>query len=115
MASRKIYVCDADCLINLHRHFARKAIKVLQLYGERGWLKIPEGVVREIVRSTDKLAKFVQKARPSISTRVTDDPRPYGEITRLEKQYGQTIVFGQIKYDGFWGVGPADRRQMPKS
>lgn len=102
MPSREIHVCDADCLINLHRHFGRKAISALRRYGKAGGLKLPEGVVREIIRGTDKLAQFVKKQQQSLSVAVTDDPRLRAEIARLEKQYGETIVFGQQRYGGFW-------------
>ncbi len=102
MPPGEIYVCDADCLINLHRHFGRKAIRALRRYGKTGGLKLPEGVIREITRGTDKLAKFIEKEKHSLSVAVSTDPRLPGEIKRLENLYGETILFGQQKYGGFW-------------
>lgn len=102
MPSGEVHVCDADCLINLHRHFGRKAIATLRQLGKRGGIKLPEGVVREIIRGTDNLAKFAEREQRSLLVTVGDDPRLRAEIARLERHYGETIVFGQQQYGGFW-------------
>lgn len=97
-----VYVCDANCLINLHRHFGRKAIAALRQLGKMGGIKLPEGVVREIIRGTDNLAKFAEGEQRSLLVTVGNDPRLRTEIARLERHYGEAIVFGQQKYGGFW-------------
>lgn len=102
MPSWEVHVCDADCLINLHRHFGRKAIAALRRLGKKGGLKIPEGVIREIIRGTDHLARFAVREQRSLAVSVNDDARLRAEIARLERHYGETIVFGQQRYGGFW-------------
>ncbi|MCS7009309.1 MAG: DUF4411 family protein [Chthoniobacterales bacterium] len=102
MPSPEVYVCDADCLINLHRHFGKRALAELRRLGKRGDLKIPEGVIREIIRGTDKLAKFLEKQQHSLSVAVSADPRLPPEIAKLENRYGETIIFGEQRYGGFW-------------
>jgi len=102
MPTSQIYVCDADCLINLHRHFGRKAIPALRGRAKKGGLKLPEGVVREIIRGTDNLAKFAKNEQQALGVTASDNPLLRAEISRLERQYGQKIVFGQQRYGGFW-------------
>lgn len=65
-------------------------------------MRLPEGVVREIKRGTDKLAKFVEQHEQFVAVTVQGDERIRDEIARLERQYGETIVYGQQKYAGFW-------------
>lgn len=102
MPPSEIYVCDADCLINLHRHFGRKAISALRDRGKTDALKLPEGVIRELIRGTDKLARFAKKEKKALCVTASDQPVLCAEISRLERQYGETIVFGQQRYGGFW-------------
>jgi predicted nucleic acid-binding protein len=96
------YVCDADCLINLHRHFGRASLKALRSLGRRGALKLPEGVIREIKRGTDKLAQFMEKEEQVLEVTISNDPNLCYEIARLEKSYGEKIIYGQQEYSGFW-------------
>lgn len=102
MESTEKYVCDADCLINLHRHFGRASLKALRGLGKKGALKLPEGVIREIKRGTDKLARFVEKEEQVLEVTISSDPSLSNEIARLERSYGEKIVFGQQEYSGFW-------------
>jgi predicted DNA-binding protein (UPF0278 family) len=102
MAAHEKYVCDADCLISLHRHFGRTCLRHLRALAKREALKLPEGIVREIKRQTDKLAKFVEVNERFIIVSVTKDIRIRDEFTILDRRYGQTILYGRQKYDGFW-------------
>ncbi len=102
MSSRDVYVCDADCLINLHRHFERKAISGLRRSTRSGKVKLPEGVAREILRGTDKLAEFVEREERTAVVKVSDLSGLRAEISRLERRYGEKIVFGKQHYSGFW-------------
>lgn len=102
MVSHQIYVCDADCLINLHRHFGRQALSKLRDCCKNSGLKLPEGVVREIIRGTDKLAKFVLQQQQTLQVTTRQIPMLHKEIPRLEKLYGQKIQFGTQEYAGFW-------------
>jgi hypothetical protein len=100
--TRDIYVCDADCLINLHRHFGRKALTKLGQLGRNGALKLPEGVCRELIRGTDHLAKFVKKHQSLLKVAISTNARLQREVATLEKKYGERIVLGQRSYAGFW-------------
>ena len=102
MPPAEIYVCDADCSINLHPHIGPRAISALRHLGGTGRLKLSEGVVRELVRGTDRLAKFVQKHRQQIEVAAGHNPALHTEIPRLERLYGHKIRIGTQEYPGFW-------------
>src|SRR6266478_6328692 len=102
MASDEKHVCDADSLINLHRHFGRTAFRVLRSLAKRGGLKLPEGVVREIKRGTDKLAKLVKDNERFVAVSVSQEVRIRDELALLERRYGNEIVYVRQKYSGFW-------------
>ncbi|MCL6642559.1 MAG: hypothetical protein K6T71_04460, partial [Candidatus Bipolaricaulota bacterium] len=97
-------VCDADCLINLHRHFGKDAIKALRDRGKKGGLKVPEGVIRDLIRGTDKLARFVREReeRQYLEMGARQLPQLHTEIPRLERLYGETIRVGTQEHAGFW-------------
>jgi hypothetical protein len=65
-----LYICDADALINLHRHFGRQALKALRRLAKEEKLKLPEGVIREIMRGSDRLQKFVKTHRTDIEISI---------------------------------------------
>ena len=109
MASNEKHVCDADCLINVHRHFGRVAFRVLRTLAKRGGLKLPEGVVREIKRGTDKLAKLVKENERFVAVSVSRDIRIRDELGSLERRYGNEIIYVRQKYPGFW-KSPAGRQ-----
>lgn len=102
MPPREIYVCDADCLINLQRHFGRKAMSALRRLASSGGLRLPERVVKELIDKTDKLAKFVRGQRSHIEVKVRQIPSLHTEIPRLERLYGEKIRVGTQEYTGFW-------------
>lgn len=109
MPAHEIHVCDADCLINLHLHFGRKAIRAMRDWGKKGGLKLPESVVRELIHHTDKLAGLVQEQRQHLEVRVRDIPSLHTEIPRLETLYGKRIRVGTREYAGFWS-SPVGRK-----
>jgi hypothetical protein len=100
--TRDMYVCDADCLINLHRHFGRKALAELRRLGRNGALKLREGVIRELIRGTDHLANFAEKHQKLLEVAISTNARLQREVATLEKKYGERIVLGQRSYAGFW-------------
>lgn len=102
MPAHEIHVCDTDSLINLYRHFGRKAISTLRRLGKEGGLKLPGGVVRELIRGTDSLARFVQQHRQHLEVSERDTSALYTEIPRLERLYGEKIRVGTQEYAGFW-------------
>jgi len=101
-APGETHVCDADCLINLHRHFGRKAILALRDWGRKGALKLPEGVVRELIHATDNLARFAEKERQHLEIAARQFRALHREIPRLERLYGKTIRVGTQQHAGFW-------------
>ncbi len=102
MPTGGIHVCDADCLINLYRHFGRKATRALRDLGKKGFVKLPEGVVREIIHSTDKLARVVRTQQQHFEVAAQHHPALHREIPRLERLYGEKIRVGTKEYGGFW-------------
>jgi hypothetical protein len=100
--TRNIYVGDADCLINLHRHFGRKALGELRRLGKTGGFKLPEGVVRELIHSTDNLASFVKEHRQHLEVVARQISALRTEIPRLERLYGEKIRVGKQEHVGFW-------------
>jgi hypothetical protein len=102
MPKTEIYVCDADCLINLYRHFRWKAIRALRGCMNGGDVKLPEGVVREILRGTDELAKLVREQQQHLCITTKKNNVLLNEIVRLERLYGEKIRFGRNEYPGFW-------------
>ena len=101
-APGETHVCDADCLINLHRHFGRKAILALRDWGRKGAPKLPEGVVRELIHATDNLARFAEKERQHLEIAARQFRALHREIPRLERLYGKTIRVGTQQHAGFW-------------
>lgn len=67
-----------------------------------GGLKIPEGVVRELERGTDRLGKFVREQRGQLEVTAWQLPGLRPEVARLERLYGQKIRVGSQEYVGFW-------------
>lgn len=102
MSPSETYICDADCLINLHRHFGRKALGALRRCAKGGRLKLPEGVVRELKRKIDRLGKFVKVQRRYLEITARQIPALHSEIPRLEGLYGKKIRVGTQEYAGFW-------------
>ena len=103
MDGQEKYVCDADSLINLYQHFGRAFLRRLRQLAQSTALCIPEGVVRELHRKTDRLSRFVRNYEKSnVVVRVRSNPRLQAEVVRMEKFYGEFIVVGKKKYPGFW-------------
>ncbi len=102
MDAQETYVCDADSLITLRRHFKRKCITRLRRFAKSGLLRVPEGVARELRRKTDHLSNFVKRYEESIVVRMRDHPKLPGELVRIESSYGESIRVGNQTYRGFW-------------
>ena len=98
------YVCDADAMINLHRHFKQNAISKLRKMMRSGALKLPQGVVGELLRGTDKLKQLVRQYRSDVEVKITiqADPRLRDTLADLERKYGERIRLGGNEYPGFW-------------
>jgi predicted DNA-binding protein (UPF0278 family) len=96
----EVYVCDADALINLWRHFEKEALKALRHLAKHGFLKIPEGVCREILRGSDKLKRFVESKSASVEFRIEGSLQ--GVVAELDQKYGEQIRLGKRGYEGFW-------------
>jgi len=94
------YICDADALINLHRHFKRQALIELRRLAKENKLKLPEGVIREIMRGSDSLKNFVETCRDYIEVMIRDNLQQ--AVSEMERKYGEKIRFGEGEYPGFW-------------
>lgn len=99
MGGQEKYVCDADSLINLYRHFERACIRSLRDLARSDSLRIPEGVAGELRRGTDKLSNFIDHVT---LVRLSKHPEVRKEVARMEKLYGQSIRIGKQTYQGFW-------------
>jgi hypothetical protein len=102
MRERSEYVCDAAGLIDLWMHFGSEAIRALRRLVKKEALRLPEGVVREILRKSDKLKKFIQEIGREVEVKVGPGTRLGQEVSRLENLYGDKIRYGKREYDGFW-------------
>ncbi len=109
MGSTELYVTDANALIQLCRQFGKKAIRKLRTMAEEKTLRVPEGVVREILRGADQLARFVKKYRPNLEVSFKGDASLIRELSRIERTYGDSISVGDSKYPGLWN-SPGGRK-----
>jgi hypothetical protein len=109
MASWELYVVDANGLIQLHRHFGKRALRRLGKMAAGGTLRLPEGIVREVLRRTDRLAQWVKKHQPSLEVRFRNHPGSTDHLSRIERTYGEYILIGKRRYPGFWS-SPAGRK-----
>jgi len=109
MAPQEQYVADANALIQLHRHFGPTALRKLRELAASETLRLPEGVVREILRGTDRLAQFVKKHQPDLEVSFRNNTSLISELSRIERTYGESISVGKRKYPGFWH-SPAGRK-----
>jgi rRNA-processing protein FCF1 len=102
VARQEGYVCDADSLINLFRHYPRPSLKLLRHLARAQVLRIPEGVFRELRRRTDRLSRVLTALERSVVIRIAQNPRVQQELSRLETSYGESIRVGNQTYSGFW-------------
>jgi hypothetical protein len=56
-----IYICDTSSIINLHNNFPTEFRNRIEGLTRNNTLKIPEGVLREIRRKTDKFLGKLKK------------------------------------------------------
>jgi len=99
----RCYVCDASSLINIWRHFGRNGVSALRRLCRGSALRLPEGIVREIVaKGADALKKFVIKNRKEVEVQIPPSSQFARELCRLENCYGKRVRFGKQVYDGFW-------------
>ncbi len=108
---REVFILDSDTLINIHTHFPNKLRKLKKSMTE-GRVKIPEGVLREIIRRADKLSKNLKnwvKHNPNVMVKISHVHNLENEIKRLEVQYGNKIQAGRKEYPGFW-KSPSGRK-----
>jgi hypothetical protein len=105
------YVLDASALVDIHNHFGRKFSKLKPLV-QKGYMKVPEGVFRELRRSTDRLYKAVERWSQNCPDCIVQIDRVYNlanELVRIEQQYGERIQVGVNEHPGFW-KSPSGRK-----
>lgn len=99
------YVLDASALIDLHRNFGAAGLRRLRHLAQKGQIKIPESVYRELRRKTDRLFKVVEGWAKKNSDCIVQIARVHNladELARIERQYGEQIVVGTNSCPGFW-------------
>ncbi|OGB62523.1 MAG: hypothetical protein A2Y94_07470 [Caldithrix sp. RBG_13_44_9] len=103
MRGSRVYVCDSTALIDLYQHFPKK-FKKLKTPVSNSFVKIPEGVYRELVRKTDKLRKMVEiwSSKYDFEISIKHDRRLLNELPRIDRTYGYKVTVGGKDYPGFW-------------
>jgi hypothetical protein len=104
-----MHVCDSSSLISIWRNFRRQAISALRREAKRGNLKLPEGIVREMKKGKDALAKFAGDYEKEVIVYIKRNPNLQKEFQRIEMAYGKEVVIGKQKFKGFW-VTPSGKR-----
>ncbi|HUW34337.1 MAG TPA: DUF4411 family protein [Planctomycetota bacterium] len=99
--SSHTYCLDADALINIKLYYP-KEIRRINQYAKKGKVVIPEGVYREICRKTDTLKNMVQTWQKRHGAIIWLDHALGRELARMEKAYGEAIILGNRKRNGFW-------------
>ncbi len=111
MAKGTLYVCDTTALIDVYQHFPKKFRKLKTVVAEERF-KIPEGVARELQRSTDKLGKTIgewaEKFRRFVVS-IQHNQRLMNGFPRIDRTYGDKVTVGGKEYPGFWH-SPAGRK-----
>jgi hypothetical protein len=106
-----IYVLDSGSLIDLYNHFRGK-FRILKKLAKEGYLKIPEGVYRELRRKTDRLYQCIEDWKLSNNDCIVHINRVHNlaeELVRIELQYGERIRVEKKEYPGFW-KSPSGRK-----
>src|SRR5579875_107617 len=100
------YVLDSTVLIDLSQHFRSRQIRdALGHLGNASEVKIPEGVQRELARKSDQANLIVErllKKFPNSLIQIDRVPGLANELARIERLYGERILVGARRYDGFW-------------
>jgi len=109
MAPQERYVIDANALIGLYRYFGSKAVRKLREMLKDKSLRSPEGVVRELLRGTDRIARFVKNHRSDLEISFKENPKLIFYLSKIETRYGEFIHIGRQKHPGLWS-SPAGRR-----
>lgn len=95
----EIFCFDSDALINLRD---ARLLRKLRLFVQRGKVKIPEGVHRELQHRTDKLAKKLQEWQDNYHIAVDLDYKALELLPDIENKYGVRFNVGGKVYRGFW-------------
>lgn len=103
----KQYICDSTALIDLREHFPKNFSTKLRKLVADGKLLITDGVLREIRKKDDKLRKTLDRWSKKyhefiISFSSKSATRLKEEYAELERKYGESIIIGNKKHDGFW-------------
>jgi len=97
-----MYVSDSASLINLYRTYGNIVISILRSEVKKDKLKLPEGVVRELTKGKDRLARFIGKYEQMLKITIKSEFRLKDELARIEQSYGEEINIGKQKLKGFW-------------
>jgi hypothetical protein len=101
METSSVFLCDANALINFHRHFSKQT-RLLRNAALQGLVRISDGVYRELKKGSDKLPALLENWNKKVSIVITlDDPRLRDEWNRINQKYQEWITVGNVRYRGF--------------
>lgn len=101
-----IFCCDSSALIDLRDAGLLRKLRTLV---QRGRIKIPEGVYKELQQQTDQLAKTIEQWKRKYSFSVNLDTKALELLPGIERKYGPQFNVGGKTYAGFW-KSPSGRR-----
>jgi hypothetical protein len=108
---KEVYVLDSTALIDINKHFPRQNRKLRQL-AQGGYVKIPEGVFREIKRKTDMLSNTLKswsKSNPDLIIQISGMQILANKLVSIENKYGEKILVANRPYSGLW-KSPSGRK-----
>ena len=104
--SPSIFCCDSSALIDLRDAGLLRKLRTLV---QRGRIRIPEGVYKELQQKTDQLAKTIEQWKRKYSFVVNLDTKALELLPDIERKYGPQFSVGGKTYAGFW-KSPSGRK-----
>ncbi len=101
---KEVFALDSGALIDIHNHLPSH-FRSLRRLVQGGYVKILEGVFRELRRKTDKLFKIIEKWKnwnSNFIVQISHVHKLQSELARIEREYGEKIPLEKNDYPGFW-------------
>lgn len=99
VSSPSVFCCDSSALIDLRDAGLLRKLRTLV---QRGRVKIPEGVYKELQQKTDQLAKTIEQWKRKYSFVLNLDTKALELLPDIELKYGPQFSVGGKTYAGFW-------------
>jgi uncharacterized protein YacL len=106
VSSPSVFCCDSSALIDLRD---AGLLRKLRTMVQRGRVKIPEGVYKELQQRTDQLAKTIKQWKRKYSFVINLDTKALELLPDIERKYGPQFSVGGKTYAGFW-KSPSGRK-----